>query len=180
MENLWVFGYGSLMWRPGFNFINREIALLRGYHRRLCVYSHVHRGTPEQPGLVMGLDRGGACTGVAFEVASDEAARTIGYLRAREQVTSVYLERHVKITLSSSRKTVKATTFVVDKDHPQYVPELTEVEQLPFILKASGVSGHCLDYVTATAEHLRELGIHDYRLEAVMALLKTQAAIRPS
>lgn len=175
MVNLWVFGYGSLMWRPGFEYVRREIALLRGYHRRLCVYSHVHRGTPEQPGLVMGLDRGGACTGIAFEIRADVAEATIAYLRAREQVTSVYLERRVPIVFKDGTS-AQATTYVVDRTHRQYVPKLSDQEQLPYILNGTGVSGHCIDYVTATAEHLRELGIHDHRLEALMTLLTAQAA----
>src|SRR5436305_15171687 len=87
--DLWVFGYGSLMWRPGFEFVERVPARLIGEHRALCVYSFVHRGTPEKPGLVLGLDRGGACRGVAFRVAAEHRASSVGYLREREQVTSV-------------------------------------------------------------------------------------------
>src|SRR5256714_13019057 len=90
--DLWVFGYGSLMWRPGFEFLERIPARLIGEHRALCVYSFVHRGTPEKPGLVLGLDRGGACRGVAFRVAEKKRADVVAYLRAREQVTSVYRE----------------------------------------------------------------------------------------
>src|ERR1700710_3303101 len=87
--DLWVFGYGSLMWRPDFEFIEKVPARLVGEHRALCVYSFVHRGTPEKPGLVLGLDRGGACRGIAFRVAQNNRAATVGYLREREQVTSV-------------------------------------------------------------------------------------------
>ena len=91
-SDLWVFGYGSLMWRPGFAFEERGLATIRGLHRALCIWSHVHRGTPDRPGLVLGLDRGGSCKGVAFRVAGARRQETIAYLREREQVTSVYVE----------------------------------------------------------------------------------------
>src|SRR5712692_5102146 len=91
-EDLWVFGYGSLMWQPGFAFLERVPARLTGAHRALCVFSHVHRGTPERPGLVLGLDFGGACRGVAYRVAAKQRAATVAYLHAREQATSVYRE----------------------------------------------------------------------------------------
>src|SRR4051812_37112976 len=127
--DLWVFGYGSLMWRPGFSFIEPRHAHLHGYHRALCVFSHVHRGTPERPGLVLGLDRGGRCHGVAFRVASEEAAETIAYLRAREQVTGVYLERRLAVRLAGGEK-VEALAYVVDKGHAQYAGRLPEAELL--------------------------------------------------
>ena len=108
MEQFWIFGYGSLMWRPGFDFIRSEPALVRGYHRRLCVYSYVHRGTPEQPGLVLGLDRGGSCHGMGFEIAPEKWDDTLSYLRAREQVTMVYLERRTEMMLRSTGHQVEA------------------------------------------------------------------------
>src|SRR5215471_21711026 len=98
-EDLWIFGYGSLIWRPGFAFIECVPARLLGLHRALCVYSFVHRGTPERPGLVLGLDHGGACRGVAYRVRGDSHAQTIAYLRARAQVTHVYRECVRSITL---------------------------------------------------------------------------------
>ena len=119
--DLWVFGYGSLMWRPGFEFIERVPARLIGEHRALCVYSFVHRGTPEKPGLVLGLDRGGACRGVAFRVAEKNSAATIAYLREREQVTSVYREVKRSVWLENeARQRVSALVYVVDRGHVQY------------------------------------------------------------
>ncbi len=113
-DDLWVFGYGSLMWRPGFPFVESCHAQLYGYHRALCILSHVHRGTPERPGLVLGLDRGGRCHGVAFRVAAGEAEPTLHYLREREQATSVYLERHLPVRFPDGR-TVTALSYVADR-----------------------------------------------------------------
>src|SRR5208282_4138064 len=132
--DLWVFGYGSLMWRPGFDFLERAPARLIGLHRALCVYSFVHRGTPERPGLVLGLDRGGTCRGVAFRVAPRSRAATITYLRAREQVTSVYREtmRRVWLKGDAGRPTsslqVSALCYVVDRSHVQYAGRLSLAE----------------------------------------------------
>ncbi|MGZ5999691.1 MAG: gamma-glutamylcyclotransferase, partial [Rhizomicrobium sp.] len=120
-DEFWVFGYGSLIWRPGFDFIDRAPARLTGLHRALCVYSFVHRGTPEKPGLVLGLDRGGACRGMAYRVDGARREATIAYLREREQVTSVYLETWRQITLASNpERQVRALAYCVDRGHAQY------------------------------------------------------------
>src|SRR5215468_11498184 len=118
-EDLWIFGYGSLIWRPGFAFVECVPARLFGLHRALCVYSFVHRGTPERPGLVLGLDQGGACRGVAYCVSAAERASTIAYLRAREQVTSVYRETVRPIWLKREpEQRVSALCYMVDRGHP--------------------------------------------------------------
>src|SRR5689334_862891 len=129
--DLWVFGYGSLMWRPGFDHLERAPARLIGLHRALCVYSFVHRGTPEKPGLVLGLDIGGACRGIAYRVARARRAETIAYLRAREQVTMVYREawRDVIVAGDPERR-VRALVYMVDRGHPQYAGRLDLERQL--------------------------------------------------
>ncbi len=139
-EDLWVFGYGSLMWRPGFEFVERVPARLIGLHRALCVYSFVHRGTPERPGLVLGLDRGGMCRGIAFRVTAAAHAATIAYLRAREQVTTVYLETMRRIELEeTARRQVRALCFIVDRSHVQYAGRLTLDECLHHVRGVTAV-----------------------------------------
>lgn len=180
MEQFWIFGYGSLMWRPGFPFVRSEPARVHGYHRSLCVYSYVHRGTPEQPGLVLGLDRGGSCHGMAFEVKPEQWDETIAYLRAREQVTSVYVERRKNITLIGSRQTVEAVTYVVDRAHRQYAGVLDDDALIRHVREGQGVSGHCIDYVLNTLAHLRDMEIHDPALERLAERLFSQAASKNS
>ncbi len=163
MAELWIFGYGSLMWRPGFAHAEARPAHVAGLHRTLCVYSWVHRGTETEPGLVLGLDRGGACRGVAFRVEADRQAETIAYLRAREQVTNVYLEIVRKARLDDGR-VVPALTYVVDRDHAQYAGRLSPKAQLALVSRARGQSGENRDYVLRTVDHLDELDIHDSNL----------------
>jgi cation transport protein ChaC len=177
MQENWIFGYGSLMWRPGFAFAEQRRARLRGLHRRLCVYSHVHRGTPERPGLVMGLDRGGACRGIAFRIAPEDWAETLAYLREREQVTNVYLEvsRPVQL-LGGEEREVTAVTYAVDRSHPQYAGKLGLDTLLEHIAQGQGISGRCADYVLSTAAHLRELGVEDRLLETLAERIAFEAA----
>jgi cation transport protein ChaC len=164
MQDLWVFGYGSLMWRPGFEHEERRPALLRGYHRGFCVYSHVHRGTPERPGLVFGLDAGGACRGVAFRVEASRADDTRSYLQAREQVTSVYVEAEKTVELVDTKERVRALCFVVDRKHQQYAGALPFERQVELIAAGEGSSGKNPDYLESTVRHLDEAGIADAEL----------------
>ena len=172
MQQLWIFGYGSLMWKPGFEYEAREPAAVQGLHRSLCVKSFVHRGTPEKPGLVLGLDRGGSCRGLAFRVAARKWDETIAYLRAREQVTMVYLERVRPVTLLASGEKVRAVTYVVDRAHQQYAGVLDPRELVELVRQGSGISGHCRDYVLNTVTHLRDMKIHDHRLEQLVRELE--------
>jgi cation transport protein ChaC len=171
----WVFGYGSLIWRPGFDFVVRERALLRGAHRSLCIYSHIYRGTETAPGLVFGLARGGACGGMAFGVADAAWPEVIAYLRARELVTDVYREAVRPVRLAGGR-TVAAVAYLADEHHPQYAGGLTLAEQAGLVRRSIGESGPNLDYVLNTAEHLTQLGIHDRALERLAATLRQPAS----
>jgi cation transport protein ChaC len=170
--DLWVFGYGSLMWRPGFAFEERVPARLVGEHRALCVYSFVHRGTPEQPGLVLGLDRGGACRGIAFRVAEKNHADVVANLRAREQVTSVYREVMRSVWLENdARQRVSALAYVVDRGHVQYAGRLSLAEQHRHVVQGHGQSGANRDYVTATVKAIEAEGFRDAQLHQLAAML---------
>src|SRR6185295_18520498 len=158
-EELWVFGYGSLIWRPGFEFLERVEARLVGAHRALCVYSFVHRGTPERPGLVLGLDQGGACRGVAYRIAPEKRAETVAYLRAREQATLVYREGMRSVWLRGEpQRRVAALCYLVDRGHPQYAGRLSLDQQLHHVRQGHGISGANRDYVTSTVAALEQLG----------------------
>jgi cation transport protein ChaC len=176
--DLWVFGYGSLMWRPGFAFVEQVPARLIGEHRALCVYSFVHRGTPEKPGLVLGLDRGGACRGIAFRVAETNRVETVTYLRAREQVTSVYREVMRSVWLQSdARQRVSALTYVVDRGHVQYAGRLSLAEQLRHVKQGRGQSGANRDYVLATVKAIEAEGFRDAQLHQLATMLHDDQAL---
>lgn len=166
----WVFGYGSLIWRPGFDFVRAVPARLRGAHRSLCIYSHRHRGTPDRPGLVFGLMRGGSCRGMAFEVESGRWPEVHEYLREREMDRGVYREAQRPIELSSGA-TVTALAFMVDERHAQYAGRLEIAEQVRLVRSGVGESGRNHEYVLATARHLSRLGIRDKYLDALVEQL---------
>jgi cation transport protein ChaC len=174
--DLWVFGYGSLMWRPGFEFIEQVPARLIGEHRALCVYSFDHRGTPEKPGLVLGLDRGGACRGVAFRVAPELRGRTVEYLRGREQTTNVYREVWRSVWLGNeARQRVSALTYVVDRGHVQYAGRLSLIEQFHLVQQGHGRSGNNRDYVLATVRSIEAQGFRDEQLHRLALMLHGDA-----
>ncbi len=179
-EELWVFGYGSLMWRPGFEFVEQRPARLNGAHRSLCVISHFHRGSPDEPGLVLGLDRGGSCRGVAFRVSEKLREQTIAYLREREQVTSVYLEKTRLVDLlDGDRRRVNALCYLVDRGHSQYSGVMMPDEQLRYVRRGHGKSGANVDYVMATVEAMHTLGIRDRSLEWLAEKLKPEKRPKP-
>jgi glutathione-specific gamma-glutamylcyclotransferase len=177
-EDLWVFGYGSLMWRPGFDFLEQVPARLIGEHRALCVYSFDHRGTPEKPGLVLGLDRGGACRGIAFRVPARRRDETIEYLRSREQTTHVYREVTRSVWLENeARQRVSALAYVVDRGHIQYAGRLSLSEQLRLIRQGHGRSGNNRDYVLSTVKSIEAQGFRDAQLHQLALMLHDEASL---
>ncbi len=174
-RDLWVFAYGSLMWQPGFTYAFRCKAMLRGWRRSLCIYSHVYRGTPDKPGLVLGLDRGGACAGVAFRVEGALRDPTIRYLREREQPTAVYIERMVPVTLETGER-VAALAYVADRLHAQYAGRLDRDTMLAIVRVGQGQSGDNAAYVTETHDHLAAIGVRDGELAWLAARLRNQPA----
>jgi glutathione-specific gamma-glutamylcyclotransferase len=162
--DLWVFGYGSLMWKPGFVFEEVRPALLKGWHRELCIYSHHWRGTLETPGLVLGLDAGGSCHGLAYRVGAARVDEVRAYLHEREMKGSVYHELMLPVAFADNSQAV-ALTYVSDETHEQYAGDLTREERLAIVRVCKGEGGPNRDYVINTVLHLRHLGVHDAELE---------------
>jgi cation transport protein ChaC len=165
-QDFWVFGYGSLMWRPGFPHVDACPALLRGYHRAFCVYSHHYRGTPENPGLVLGLDRGGSCRGLAFRIKPEDRDAVVDYLNERELVSYAYLPKTLQVTVPGGR--VEAYTFVANPRHSQYAGDLGIERSAEIILDGQGVAGLNRDYLINTLRHLEREGYTDSRLHVLL------------
>ena len=170
-EDLWVFAYGSLMWDPGFPSLEQRLGVLRGYHRRFCIYSLRHRGTPEAPGLVFGLDHGGACRGMLFRVARTEAPTALESLWAREMVAAVYKPKLLPVRADDG-ETVRACAFVVDRSHPQYCRGLGLDRSAELIRHGVGGRGRNVDYLVNTVEHLEALGITDHGLIQLLGAVR--------
>jgi len=166
-KDLWVFAYGSLIWDPGFPFEEARPGLLRGYHRSFCLYSTRYRGTPERPGLVLGLDRGGACRGVAYRIAAAHVEAVWSYLWEREMTNRSYHCRLLPLDLDGAG--IRARTFVVDRTHPNYAGKLNAERTAEIICDAVGQRGACYAYLASTVDHLDQLGIPDPRLHALLA-----------
>jgi cation transport protein ChaC len=170
--HLYVFGYGSLIWRPGFAHLGAHPALLRGFHRRFCLWSRLYRGTPEAPGLVLGLDRGGACRGVVFRVAGHDAAAVLDYLDARENIGNevVYTRRVLPVRLLDGGRMVRAVSYVANRGHPAYCRPCPETAAAA-IARGVGQAGPNRDYLLNTVAHLRAMGVRDGGLDRIAALL---------
>ena len=168
-QDLHVFGYGSLIWNPAFHYEERLPATLHGWHRRFCLKLLTGRGTPDKPGLMLALDRGGACKGVAFRIAADAARQELGILWRREMFGGAYNARWVKVKTPKGER--RAITFVCNRKHPRYVPEMGDEETARLIATGCGDLGSCREYLENTVEHLAELGMRDSGLMRIVKAL---------
>lgn len=170
---MWVFGYGSLIWNPGFPHDDTRVARLHGWHRSFCMRSIHHRGTPEAQGLVLALDRaeGAFCDGLAFRVTPGAEDETLAILRERELISSAYLEEWLEVEMPGRREV--ALAYVIDPGHDQYCGGLALAEQARIIASAHGGRGSNRDYLNATARHLHDLGIADPDLDWLVAQVAT-------
>jgi cation transport protein ChaC len=164
----WVFGYGSLMWRPGFDYLEAHPATLYGYHRAFCIYSWTYRGTRDRPGLVLGLDHGGSCVGRAYRIAAAEVEAVRQYLHDREMEYDVYRQAMCPVRLADGRR-VPALAHVVNRTGRQYTGKLAEPRMVELVLQGSGDMGSCHEYLANTVEHLDDLGIADGPLHRLLA-----------
>jgi cation transport protein ChaC len=170
-NELWVFGYGSLMWRPGFPFAERIAATLAGRRRAFCIYSVHHRGTYARPGLVLGLAPGGSVRGMAYRIAPTDWAGVYAYLLEREQPTETYVEARRFVRLADGRR-ADALVFLSDVHHPQWAGALSLERQAELIAGATGLSGRNVDYLRDLVGHLREEGVRDHGMEVLLGLVE--------
>jgi cation transport protein ChaC len=175
-NDLWVFGYGSLMWRPGFEFAEARPALLKGWHRSFCLYSLHYRGTPAHPGLVLGLDRGGSCRGLAFRVPAAEAELVVEYLNERELIGYAYIARTLNIQLEDGR-VVAGYTFVADRKHRHYAGDLGLEQAAAIIMDAQGCAGLNRDYLINTVRKLEADGFSDRSLHTLLVEVERQTGL---
>jgi cation transport protein ChaC len=165
--DLWVFGYGSLMWSPGFSFKEKALGRVHGYHRALCILSTRYRGTRRKPGLVMGLCRGGSCWGMAFRVEAARVRQALVRLWRREMPRRVYAPRLLRVKLGSGRQ-IRALAFLADPTNPAYVRELGLHGRARLVAQGIGQRGPCVDYIRNTVDHMQEVGVHDPHLERIL------------
>ena len=170
-HDLWVFGYGSLVWRPEFDYVERRLALVRGYHRSLCLWSRINRGTPEQPGLVFGLDNGGSCRGMVYRVAGKHVPDVLDELWKREMSSAAYVPRH--LNCHTHQGPVGALVFTMDKTKDGYVRGLQTPQLVDIVRSASGSYGPCIEYVIETNRALKGAGIHDHKLDELVRHLNS-------
>lgn len=171
---VWLFAYGSLLWEPGLTRFRHHPALLRGYHRSLCIYSYVYRGTKARPGIVLGLDRGGSCRGMVIELKGAAGKAALKKIIARENVTDVYRLITVTAELLTGKRQ-RALTFIADREHGQYAGKLPPRMVLKLLRQGKGKKGRAADYLRETVARLEALGIRDRRLEGIGRAVLTKS-----
>ncbi|NQV22153.1 MAG: gamma-glutamylcyclotransferase [Rhodospirillales bacterium] len=157
--DVWLFGYGSLIWNPTIIFTEKRIGHVTGYHRRFCLWTHLGRGKPECPGLLLGLEHGGSCSGVVYRIPAEQAAHECRVIWHREMISGSYVPRWVDVTTETG--TVHAIAFIINREHLRYAGRLPDAEVADVLAAAEGSLGNCADYLINTADHLEELGILD-------------------
>ncbi|HUZ75115.1 MAG TPA: gamma-glutamylcyclotransferase [Stellaceae bacterium] len=175
--DVWLFAYGSLIWNPMVEFVERRVATVRGYHRRFCLWSHLGRGSAHAPGLILGLERGGVCRGVAYRIAAARAQEELELVWRREMATTVYCPRWV--SMPTPEGAGRAIAFVVNRSHPRYAGLLSEAEIAAAIARAKGPLGPCAAYLFNTVEHLEALGVPDRRLGRLRDQVRAALATAP-
>lgn len=168
--DFWVFAYGSLIWQPGFDFAEVGKATLCGWHRAMCILSTHYRGCAERPGLVLGLDHGGRCRGLAYRIAPENAEAVRTYLHEREMIGGVYIPKFIRLRLQDGRD-VEGYVFVARRDHPQYAGHLSHERAARLIRQGRGCTGSSRDYLASTVAHLDRLGLHDRALRRLLELV---------
>lgn len=174
-----IFAYGSLMWRPDFEYETSAHATITGYHRRLSILSNHYRGTVEKPGLVLGLDIGGSCEGVVYEVSRVKWPEVLAYIRERELISEAYHEVVKTVQLVGKSQAVEAITYVVNHGHPQFFAPQPIAKTLAMVKQGHGLAGSCVDYILNTVAHLRGLGIHEAELEDIIEHLPNSGSVNP-
>ena len=172
-DRVWLFGYGSLMWNPAFHFAERRTALIYGYHREFCLAARAGRGSPQHPGLMLALERGGSCHGVAFRLHRDQSQCELDIVWRREMGSMSY--RPVWVKARTPRGIEHAITFAANCAHERYLLSVDDGERTRLIATGSGPLGHCRDYLYDTVAHLRALGIRDRRMEMLEARVRAYA-----
>lgn len=165
-DDVWLFGYGSLMWNPAFHFAERRTCRLHGFHRRYCLWSAGGRGSVRQPGLTLALDRGGSCHGIAFRIAADQVQEELDVVWSREMGGRSYRAQWVNVR--SDDGPLRALTFTINRDHPRYVKTMSHDNAVAYLATSTGPLGSCAEYLTNTVSHLDELGIVDSQMHTLL------------
>jgi cation transport protein ChaC len=171
---VWVFGYGSLIWNPCFHFVERRVVTVAGWHRRFCLWTSIGRGTPDRPGLMLGLEPGGSCRGVAFRIGEAEVESELDIVWRREMVTAAY--RPTWVTARGEGETLRAIAFTINRAHPRYAGRLPAARIVEALATARGPVGPCCEYLFNTVAHLEELGVPDRRLRALCRAVRERQA----